>query len=419
VDYVNKTNFLKVTINGNQQYIDISTPTATFPADAEIYDSASLQPFSLKKGENKQIWLTFHVPNSTSAGEYYGNITIISQTASPVLLNISVSVLPFNLEPAPLRYILYYAGMLNTTPITKIGSDWKTSKQYELELQDMKNHGVLYPTLFQNDDSMLDNALLIRSQSGLPKDRIYLGAWNAKIGNATDTVGLTKIAKIVKNWRNHTLSYGFNTTYFLGMDEVTGKLVLSQREAWITVRNNGGRMVTTSFDTTDPIELTGDILDAANIGTRINTSAASVMHRYGHEIYLYNQPQVGVEDPEIYRRNYGFSLWSSGYDGEMNWAYQWGFGNTIWNDCDSGGVRDHVFAYPTSDGIIDTVQWEGFREGVDDTRYVATLIKKEGSNSSALALVSDSLSKGEKMDSIRKKVIDLILINEKFSNSAP
>jgi hypothetical protein len=103
----------------------------------------------------------------------------------------------------------------------------------------------------------------------------------------------------------------------------------------------------------------------------------------------------------------------------MNWAYQWGFGNTIWNDCDSGGVRDHVFAYPTSDGIIDTVQWEGFREGVDDTRYVATLIKKEGSNSSALALVSDSLSKGEKMDSIRKKVIDLILINEKFSNSAP
>ena len=36
VDYVNKTNFLKVTINGSQQYIDISNPTATFPLNAQI-----------------------------------------------------------------------------------------------------------------------------------------------------------------------------------------------------------------------------------------------------------------------------------------------------------------------------------------------------------------------------------------------
>ena len=42
--------------------------------------------------------------------------------------------------------------------------------------------------------------------------------------------------------------------------------------------------------------------------------------------------------------------------------------------------RDHVFAYPTSNGVIDTIQWEGWREGVDDTRYVATLIKKDGSD---------------------------------------
>ena len=32
-----------------------------------------------------------------------------------------------------------------------------------------------------------------------------------------------------------------------------------------------------------------------------------------------------------------------------------------------------MFAYPTADGAVDTVQWQGFREGVDDVRYVATL----------------------------------------------
>ena len=42
VDYVNKTNYLKVTINGSEQYIDISNPTATFPSNAQIHDAPSL-----------------------------------------------------------------------------------------------------------------------------------------------------------------------------------------------------------------------------------------------------------------------------------------------------------------------------------------------------------------------------------------
>ncbi len=36
-----------------------------------------------------------------------------------------------------------------------------------------------------------------------------------------------------------------------------------------------------------------------------------------------------------------------------------------------------MFAYPVSNGVIDTVQWEGFREGVDDICYLSTLLKLE------------------------------------------
>ena len=81
--------------------------------------------------------------------------------------------------------------------------------------------------------------------------------------------------------------------------------------------------------------------------------------------------------------------------------------------------RDHVFAYPTSNGVIDTIQWEGWREGVDDTRYLATLIKHEGSDTSARAIVSDSLSKGDDMATIREKVIDQILITSPINNEQP
>lgn len=31
--------------------------------------------------------------------------------------------------------------------------------------------------------------------------------------------------------------------------------------------------------------------------------------------------------------------------------------------------------YPTVNGVVDTIQWEGFREAVDDVRYVSTLVR--------------------------------------------
>ena len=40
---------------------------------------------------------------------------------------------------------------------------------------------------------------------------------------------------------------------------------------------------------------------------------------------------------------------------------------------ESGAEFLMAFVYPTVDGVIDTVQWEGYREGVDDVRYVTTL----------------------------------------------
>jgi len=41
----------------------------------------------------------------------------------------------------------------------------------------------------------------------------------------------------------------------------------------------------------------------------------------------------------------------------------------------SGAAGDgiHSMVYRTTDGVIDTIQWEGYREGIDDVRYVTTL----------------------------------------------
>lgn len=82
---------------------------------------------------------------------------------------------------------------------------------------------------------------------------------------------------------------------------------------------------------------------------------AKKVHSIRHKIWNYANPQVGNEEPETYRRNFGLGLWKAGYDGACDYAYQHSF-HHIWNDFDDPYYRDHVFAYPTVDGVIDTIQ---------------------------------------------------------------
>ena len=91
-----------------------------------------------------------------------------------------------------------------------------------------------------------------------------------------------------------------------------------------------------------------------------NPQWAAQLHEEGLLIYNYANPQCGIEEPLTYRRNCGLLLWKTGYDGVMNYAYQATFGEHMWNDFDragdSRGYRDHVMAYATSNGVVDTLQ---------------------------------------------------------------
>jgi hypothetical protein len=278
-----------------------------------------------------------------------------------------------------------------------------------IELQDMKDHGVLYPTFYQHKDTVIDAALTLRDSVGFPKDKIYtIGGGLTSIGNAIDPAGLATVANKVVQVRRYTEAHGYADTYFYGIDEAKGDILLSQRPVWQTVHDNGGKIFASGHGY-ELIKMV-DILDTSVKAYELVPAEAAQWHSYGHEILSYQNPQVGIEDPEIYRNNYGVALWNAGYNGTMNFAYQFAYGD-IWNDYDrqTEHYRDHVFAYPTSNGVIDTIQWEGWREGVDDTRYVAALIKKEGNDTSAKTIVSAGLSKNENMTTIRKKVIEQIL----------
>ncbi len=371
VDEDERHNYLRSTgADGRtSEYVLCSGETSEMLADVRPIDAESLQPLDLPAMRVQQYWVTVRVPD-VPAGEYEGALRVRNEQGDGVDLPIALTVHDFELEPSPLIYSVYYRGKLAEDNQPTITSEMRSEEQYLAEMRDMASHGVLYPTIYQAyDDELLPRALELRAQAGLPTD--YLFTLGVSTGAPQTQEEIDALRQRVREWLAMAERFGYEEMYVYGIDEARGERLAAQREAWKAVQEEGaGTFVACYYGT---FEAMGDLLNIAVLAGRPDPDEAAKFHGVGSKVFTYAFPQVGREEPETFRRNFGLTLWRAGFDGAMDYAYQHGF-NHVWNDFDSDRYRDHNFAYPTADGVVTTVQFEGFREGVDDTRYMATLL---------------------------------------------
>jgi hypothetical protein len=319
-------------------------------------------------GESREFWVTVHVPDNAAPGTYDGTLSFASQGGTATL-PLRLTVHPFALEQPALTYSIYYRGTLSADGQPTISSEGKSEAQYRAEIADMKAHGVLYPANYQARGDKLQRALEIRRECGMPTGAFYnLGYC---VGPQTEAQ-LPDLRAQVSWWIETLKPYGYTTVYFYGIDEATGEALARQRAAWKATQECGGKTFVACYKAT--FEAMGALLNTAVLAGAPDPEEAKKYHAVGSQAFCYANPQVGVEDPAVYRRNFGLVLWKAGFDGAMDYAYQHGF-NHVWNDFDDKTYRDHNFTYPTLTGVVPTLAWEGFREGVDDVRYVTTLEK--------------------------------------------
>ncbi len=372
VDLDKKENYLKTSdAEGNVSYVLISGKDSSDLENVLPRDAVKLQPVDIPAGTLKQFWLTIRLPDDAESAEYHGAVRLSIADEEIHQIPLRVRVLPFKLEPSILTYSIYYRGKLRTDGTGSITSEWKSPIQYEAEMRDMKAHGVLYPTVYQGyNPGLLTQMFQLRDKAGLPKGPLYTLGMGT--GSPRKPEQLEALKGGVQKWIEIASDHGHSPVYVYGIDEARGERLKAQQNAWEVVKEAGGKVFVACYKGT--FEAMGDRLGLAVFAGRPEREEAKKYHRVGSQVFCYANPQVGVEEPETYRRNFGLLLWKAGYDGAMDYAYQHSFGH-IWNDFDHGHYRDHVFAYPTADGVIDTIEWEGFREGVDDVRYVSTLLK--------------------------------------------
>ncbi len=336
-----------------------------------VEDSPTLLPINFPKKYNKQFWVTVHVPEDAEPGSYTGKISFSLNALEINSIDIELTVLPFELTESRLKYNLYYKGRLHpdSTKTPAVSSDYKSQDQLKIEFYDMSIHGVTNAVVYQSDEdeTLFNQYLDIRNKSKLEKNPLYL-VYLSTID--ISPVGMESLRKRIRKVKSITSRFGINDIYVYGRDEAKGEELVDQREIWRLVHSERAKVFAAGGE--GIFEKMGDLLDLVVFARAPVKVEADKFHSLGKQIYSYANPPGGAENPYLYRLNYGLNLWASGFDGAMVYAYQDSMGDG-WNDFDFEMFRDHNFTYPTMNGVISTIAWEGFREGVDDVRYISTL----------------------------------------------
>ena len=446
VDEDSRSNYLRVDYPSGSEYLDISftTPekdTPKFNYGIEpVRDAKILQPVEMRTGRCQQFWITVKVPEEAAEGVYNGTLKLLADGKALGEIRLALRVLPFQLPSPKTHYDLtrdYYVVLFNHCSLTEeidlTKNQAAAEKRMLAEFKNMKDHNALHPfgPCYRNNREFFVRQLELMKESGLPCRPLWNAVSSANMKwilapdeNRTPDLFeecFSNFKKLVDEAFDLTKkTLGHCEVYCYGFDEATSyrSLAVSQPPFWQYIQSKGGKIVTSGWD--NNYKFVGYIEDAHLQASVIDQQRADRWHAVGGRILSYASPFSGPENPELFRRNKGLRMYKANYDGPS--TYQYYEGHHIWNEFLKGArYRNFNLVYPSIDGVIDTIAWEGYREGIDDVRY-ATLLKMlaaeamqsksleiqyEGKKAIVWLELLDELS--ENLDTVRLEMIEHIM----------
>lgn len=400
VDRKTEDNFLRVDYPKprGSEFVWISNPhqiEIPFNIFTEpVGDAPTLRPFSLTKGEFKQIWLTFEAPKDAK-GFYTGTISVTVDGKPQGTIPLEVRVLPFTLPDPKTNYDLnreYYTSIYNnlnlSTYLEQNGGDREAAlKRLANEYENLRKHNILYPKVPDNfapgEAKLFTDQFEVYKKARLRTDAI-LGAvptipsyaWMTSpevrgkpLKDQPPDYGLYR--KIDAVYDTAVKALGHHNIYGFGWDEASMSLLVAERGPWKYVHDKGLNVYATAHNS--HLLYAGYNEDFVNYGGHFSKEDAEAWHAMGSRITSYANPHTGPENPDFSRRAHGYELYRSNADGINNYMLD----GSPWNDFAGAKYNFRAFniIYPGKEHPIDTLQWEGMREGIDDVRY-ATLLKQ-------------------------------------------
>ena len=332
-------------------------------------DSKTFAGATLNEGEFKQFFLTAHVTEDCKPGVYSGAITLKDGGKVIGKIPVQLRILPFKL-PEPMQYknmdkpfrteMAEYNGIEFIRQLN--GNDYDlTEAQLVSMLKNFAAHNYVIPG-FRNAYYRFD----LIDKGGLKRDFIV-----------TTSMKLTNLAEMrfdaKRQKEEHIRKFGRNN-FKLGWGDEYGGATLRGILPMIQIyREEGFGFWSNSRHT---YALAGWLADCFTPPTWPDFRSHNLADKFSfispdNDFGWYACQHVGVENPAFNRRQNGLAPWRAGMTCNSNYAFH----NAGFNDTRGGTFRSMNFYYTHFDGVLDTLQWEGHREGIDDVRY-ATLVQQ-------------------------------------------
>ena len=368
-----------------------------------VHDAPKFVPLDLEKGRYREFFVTFHAPYGTPAGVYEGRLAVVADGRPCGSLGLRLTVYPFELPRARTHYDTsreYRLMMFNNMALSTFlagGKDLaKAERRLRNTITECAKHNFLYPAggacevKSVDTDDLGVRTLLIYRECGLPCDPIVTGRacerkWmEKKVGDSratpeNDAAALreTIIADFLP-YVDRQLSaserfFGHRNWFFFGRDEAGPGTQRIQTGFWRAVKDRGAGVFATTMG---PMYRQVSWLDdLADVAARCSYSFAGGWHAGGAKCYTYAGTFCGVECPDVWRRSKGIRFYFADFDGLCDYIFfREDIGNH-WNGLQptDSGYRRMLSVFPTEDGFVTTVQFEGYREALDDVRYYSLL----------------------------------------------
>ena len=392
VDTAAKANYARLRKPGGDVYKRNSAPkvidssfdedyrryTSFRPMSEPFADAAELQPVALPAGGFKQFALTVQVKAGAAPGLYRGAVTATAADGTvAAVIPVALDVLPFEL-PSPKAYFDverdFLVCLYNYTSLELLMDDngvdrALAEKQLLAIMRNMVRHNKTHFKLRDDVGPEARRMIELMKEAGMRTDPLIGGRLLAG-GASYDGVRQTR--RGAEERRDFFMDTLGHTRVYLGSgDEPGAAWIVKTRPDWQVYHEKGFKFFTAG----NPglFNKGGHLLDmhpAAGFPEEAeNTRKWNEMGQT--YVGWYAGQHVGSENPAYVRRQNGLAAYFANYSMIMNYA----FSITPWNDLAKDTYKPMVYAYATRDGLVDTLAWEGFREGIDDIRY-ATLLKR-------------------------------------------
>lgn len=378
VDTTKKANYARIQDAKGSHEIWISPPqkinVGFDPYQDGFVDAKTLQPVAFNAGQFKQFVLSVHATPDTKPGVYRGNIAVTAGGQQPTSIPVAIRVLPFQLPLPKANYDV------NKDFLVSLYSAWPTidpdDKAFLPTLKNMRAHNLLElgPDVSfsqlkaQSTPEQIEKSVKAVKQAGFLTDHIFGGGlpW---MDHGFD--GLMEAKRISQRYvKFYDESFGNHNASIRQGDERNAQFMVDQRPITRILHEHGLKYF-----------IAGNVINyfptsGYNLDRRPQAGSpgeADIANKWkeigsGYTAFYANQHN-GSENPTFVRRQHGLLGYLSNFDMVNN--YEFAFGP--WNDRAWDLYKPMVLAYPISDGLVDTLAWEGFRAGIDDIRYATKL----------------------------------------------